>query len=244
MLALILTLILIALAVGILCALGAVILQGYWYESVADGIAWRSAATGAASGVVLGLWGMLEAAVPGRFDTLLNFSPRESMVFDQFWSVRKSDRGTTEELYKRSRDLRGVITFVDANQRPWQRSDGGMMVAVIVEENGERKRFDAELDAAGRFLVRDSEPLRYREVGGSRVMTEAAIGQLHTMRYGRLIVNLVWNLLHLAAWFACFWLILEFQWPHAVLLAAVMWLVTVVIVWPVLQERLRAVVSG
>lgn len=239
MLAIVLTLVLVSVAAGILFALSAAILQGYWYSSTIEGIGWRSTAAGGAIGIFFALWCAIEGALPGRFDSLFGFSPRESVYFDQIWSVRKNDRGTQEILYRKSRSDRGTIVYVDSDQRPWQRSDNGVMVAIIVEENGERKRFDADLDAKGQFRVTDRDPARYVEVGGSRVMTETALGQIHTMRYGLLIGNLFWNALHLAVWFACFWLLMQFQWPHALLLGAGMWLLSVVVVWPMLQERIR-----
>jgi hypothetical protein len=244
MLGLILTILFVALGAGILLALGAAILQGYWYDSPVEGIAWRSAAAGAVIGLFYAAWCGIEAKAPGKYDTLFRFSPRDTVIFDQFWSVRKSDRGTKEILYKRSRGDRGTVVYVDFDLRPWQRSYDGMMIAIIVEENGERKRFDAQLDEKGMFKTAEGQPLRYVEEGGSRYMTETALGQINTMRYGVLLGNLLWNLAHLLVWFACLWLLMQFHWPHALLLAALAWLLFALTVWPVLQERVRIATSG
>ena len=239
MLGILLTLIFIAVGAAVLLGVGTAILQGLWYSEPVEGLPWRAAASGAAIGLFFAAWAGLESWAPGRYDSLFLFTPRETQTFDQFWSVQKSDRGIREILYKRTRGDRGTTVFVDAEQRPWRRSDEGMMIAIIVEENGERKRFDAELAADGAFNVADGRPLRFVEVGGSRSMTENALGQITTMRYGLLAGNLLWNLMHLLVWFLCLWLLLQFQWPHALMLAALSWLVFSLTVWPIVQERVR-----
>jgi hypothetical protein len=240
MLALILTILFVAVGAGILIAVGTAILQGYWYDSPVEGIMWRSAICGGIMGLFFAAWCAIEAKAPGKYDTLFRFTPRDTVTFDQIWSVRKSDRGTKEILYNRTRGDRGTIIYVDSDLRPWQRSNDGMMVAIIVEENGERKRFDAEIDEKGIFKIADGRPLRYVEAGGSRFMTETALGQITTTRYGLLIGNLLWNLVHLLAWFACLWLLMRFQWPHALMLAALTWLLFAMTVWPVMQSRVAA----
>lgn len=244
MLSLIFTLLFIAVGAGVIVAVTTIILQGYWYTSQVEGVGWRSVVCGATVGLYFAIWCWIEAKAPARFDTLIQFVPRETVEFDQIWSVRKSDRGTVEIPYRRTRTSRGTLMFVDADQRPWQRSDGGMMTAIIVEEKGERKRFEAELDERGAFKYTEGRPLRFVEVGGSRFMTETALGQITTLRYGLLFGNFFWNLVHLLVWFAGLWLLMQFQWPHALMLAALAWLLFALVVWPVVQERVRIAMMG
>src|SRR5262245_49833049 len=113
MLGLILTILFVAVGSGILIAIGTAILQGYWYDSPVEGISWRSAIGGAIIGLFFAVWCWIEAKVPGKFDTLFRFTPRETVVFDPIWSVRKSDRGTKEILYRQSRGDRGTVVYVD-----------------------------------------------------------------------------------------------------------------------------------
>jgi hypothetical protein len=240
MFGLLLILALLAVGVAVLLAAGTLVIQGYLYSEPADGIAWRSAAAGAVIGLFFGLWCILEARAPGRFDTLLNFSPRDIKVFPQIWSERTNERGKQEILYRQGRSDRGLVVYLDPDGRPWRRSDNGIMTAIIVEEDGQKKRFAAEMNPDGTFRVAPNQPLRYVEADGQkRVMTENAPGEVVTTRYGLLAGNLLLNLLHLAAWFACFWLLMRFQWPHALGLAVLFWLTFGVVVWPVLQERVR-----
>ncbi len=240
MLGLLFILLVLAAAVAVLLAAGTAIIQGYVYEEATDGLEWRAPAAGGVIGLFFAVWCILEANAPGRFDSLVNFSPRDTTSFDRFVSERVNERGTQEVPYRRARDDRGRVIYVDPDGRPWRRSDNGMMTAIIVEEDGVRTRFEAERNPGGTFHVEPNQPLRYVEQGGARrVMTDNALGEVSVTRYGLLLGNLALNLLHLLAWFACFWLLLRFQWSHALGLAVIFWLVFAVLVWPVLQQRVK-----
>jgi hypothetical protein len=237
MLGLLLILVLIGVAVAVFLALGTILIQGYLYSQPVEGVVWRSAAAGATVAAFFGMWCWLEATSPGRYDTLLSFSPRETLKFDKFWSERTGDRGKQEVLYTRGGDDRGRVVYSDPDRRPWQRSgDGSMVTAIIVEENGEKRRFEAEMDK-GTFKIDAGQPLRYVESDGRRrVMTDDAVGELSTTRYGLLFGNLLLNLAHLVVWFLCLWMLMEFQWPHALGLAAALCVTFSLLVWPVLQR--------
>jgi hypothetical protein len=239
MFGLILILLLTAVGVAVLLAAGTAMIQGYLYSEPADGLEWRAPAAGAAMGVFFALWCLLEARAPGQYDTLLNFSTRETKAVDRFWSERVNAGVKQEIPYRKSSDDRGRVIFVDPDNRPWRRSDNGQMTALIIEEDGERKRFEAELNPDGTFRVEPNQPLRYVEVGGGRVMTENSPGEITATRTALLIGNLLLNLAHLLAWFGCFWLLLRFQWSHALGLALAFWLVFALVVWPVLQVRVK-----
>jgi hypothetical protein len=240
MLGLLLTLLLVAVGVAVLLAAGTVVIQGYLYSEPADGLEWRAPAAGAAVGLFFGVWCLLEARAPGRYDTLFNFSDRDVTRVDQFWSERTGERGKEEVPYRRGYSDRGRVIYVDPEGRPWRRSDNGLMTAIIIEEGGQRRRFEAEMNPDGTFHVEPNRPLRYDEVGGrGRVMTADAPGEFVTTRYGLLVGNLLLNLAHFLVWFACFWLLLRFQWSHAFGLAVVFWLAFALLVWPVLQAQVR-----
>ena len=234
MLGTLLLLLLLTVGVGVLFAAGTLVIQGYWYSRPVEGIAWRSAVAAVIVGAYFGLWCWLEAQWPGRYETLLRFNPTETKEFDKIWSVRTGERGTEEILFTRSHDARGRVVYLSPDGRPWQRSgEGGMMTTIIVEEDGERRRFEAETEK-GAF----KDPLRYVEVGGrGRVMTGDALGEVTVTRWGWLVGNLLLNLAHLAVWFVGLWLVLEFQWPHALGLAAALAVSFAMVVWPLIRDQ-------
>ena len=56
-------------------------------------------------------------------------------------------------------------------------------------------------------------------------MSDSAPGWLSVPRTGVVAANLFLNLVHGIVWFLCLWLLLRFQWGHALGLAFVGWLV-------------------
>src|SRR5262245_29378675 len=240
MLAVLLILLLIAAGVAVLAAAGTLFIQSYLYNEPVGGMSWRAPAVGAAVGLFFGLWCWIEAKAPGRYDVLWNFSPREIQEFDTFWSERTTGPTKTEIPYRKERDNRGRVEYRDADGRPWRRSDNGIMTAIIVEEDGQKTRFEAPLNPDGTFKLILNEPMQYVEVGGGgRAMAEVALGQVTRTRSSLLWGNLLLNLAHLLVWFLAFWLLLEFQWWHALGLAAIFWLIFALTIWPVLQGYVR-----
>lgn len=239
MLGVLLILLLIAVGVAIFVAAGSTVIQGYLYNRPVAGIAWRSAVTGVAVGLFFGLWCWIELQVPGQYSSLLDFSPQQVTVFQEFLSERTGDRGKQEILYRLGRDARGRPTYLDPDNRPWERSSSnGMMTAIVVEEGGEKHRFEAELTPQGTFKTDDSGAVRYVEQGGKRVMTDDSIGRITTTQYGILFGNLLLNFAHLLVWFLCLWLVVQFDWPHALGMALVLWLAFGLALWPVVRDRL------
>jgi hypothetical protein len=246
MLGLVLILLMLAVGVAAVLSAGALVIQGYLYSEPAEGLTWRGAVAGAVMGLFFGLWCWLEVRSPGQFDTLFNFDPSQTIRFDKFWAERVGDRGKQEVPYRRGRNERGGIVYTDPEGKAWRRTDNnGRAMAIVVEEDGERKRFAAETNPDGSFKVESGEPVRYVEVEGrGRVMTDAAPGEITSTRTGLLLGNLLLNLAHFLAWFLCIWLLLRFQWTHALGLAAVFWLAFALMVWPLLQAQVRKSMSA
>jgi hypothetical protein len=199
---------------------GTSILQGTLYtEPVAD-LYWRAPAAAAVLGLFLLLWCFLESASPGSYDTLFSFSPEETQRFDKFYSVKKGKK----TLFQR----RGKIApFVNARGERWQRSDSqGVVEAVVIAVDGADVTFTPEMEG-GKFKIEPGQSLRYREEGDGREITQEQLerGELTETHTGLLWLNFLFNFLHLGVWFACLWLLLRFQWPHALGLALACWLV-------------------
>jgi hypothetical protein len=216
---------------------GTLFFQGYIYSEPAPGLYWRAPAAGAALALFLAFWCFLDYRQPGRYNaTWFEPTASEDEVFDKLWAVK----GNREILYEARKNARGQIEYSDAARRPWTRSDpDGIVEAIIVEDkDGQRIRFNAELTEDKKFKTDQGEPVRYVEAGGrGRVMTETYIGKLPISNWGATLAKLVLSLLHLAVWFACLWLLLQFQWSHAFGLAIVLWLVISLILLPIVFTK-------
>jgi hypothetical protein len=212
--------------------------QGLFYSEPVTGLSWRAPAAGGAITALLVLWCFLDYAAydPSQnvppYDTLFRFTPEEIRDINQFSATRRDE----EVLYTRRRSAaRGADEFVDSFDAPFNpRSPLGVVQAIDVEDAGGKKaRFVPQLTADGKFRSTASFP-PYYEKGGWRRME--SLGRVSTFHYGQFLMNLVLNLLHAALWFACFWYLLEYLWPHALLLAAVVWLAMTIVVLPPMLE--------
>jgi hypothetical protein len=102
-----------------------------------------------------------------------------------------------------------------------------------------------QLPPGGKF--KPDEPARYVEEGGQhRVLTEYDVqrGQVTRTRRGLLLGYFLLNVLLLAVWFTGLWLLLRFQWPHALGLAVVLWVATMLVILPVLTSRTKQAVDA
>jgi hypothetical protein len=253
MLFLVLGLLVVGFAVAVFLWLGSVWLQGYVYSEPAAGLGWRAAATGGALMLFLAIWCFLDyralrgGAADLPLDTLARFSPTETYPvthWKYFWAVKKDAAGKeVESKYVWEPVGRfGAGQYIDQEtHKPWSREANGLTQAVLIEENGQKVRFNLELPPGGKFKA--DEKARYVEDDGEhRVLTEDDVrtGQMTRFRFGLFVANIFLNLVHFALWFVCFWLLLRFQWPHALGLALVFWVVTMFAVLPPLLDQTKA----
>lgn len=214
------------------------LIYGVLYSAPAEGLPWRASLAGLIVGAFLGGWCLLERTYPGRYDTPLAFSPVETKEFPRLTVERKGDTGTRSEAYTRGRGDRGAPVYADADGRTWGRvTDRGMAVAIVVDDKGQTRRFDAELNADGTYRVEENRPLRFVEKASGESMTENDLGSVRVTRWGWLLGNLALNLAHLLVWWLCFWFVMNYQWGHALGLAFVLWLAATFAVWPVLKGQ-------
>jgi hypothetical protein len=253
-LVLILVLLMVWAALVVLLWVGTLWFQGYIYSEPVDDIYWRAPAAGTALALLVALWCYLYHRAPERYERLFAFSPRQVTEFPvpreakepaSFWS----ERGGKRTLFER-RKTEGQPEYRNPQNRnqKWEPSD-----AIIVKENGQEVRFEPDRDAKGNFKRERSQPpkglgwlvgpgpeqpLRYHDARG-RVMTENDIGRLSLFRWGVFLVYLLLNTIHFLLWFVCLWLLLRFQWSHALGLAVVFWLVMTIVILPMLLDAAR-----
>src|SRR5262249_20272992 len=127
-----------------------------------------------------------------------------------------------------------------ANEKWTPVSEGAIFDALYIDIDGQEVEFHPDLKKPGVFRKEAGE-VRYVEEGGSRVITEGQVrqGVLYTHYTSVVLMNFLLNFLHFAVWFLCLWLILRFQWPHALGLSLVLWLIMTLTVLPMLVTKAR-----
>jgi len=237
--------------------------QGYIYSEPVANIAWRAPAAAAGIALLLALWALLDystikpeqADLP--FDTVFRFNPSETIELDKFWSVRSPSLDAPPEQEKRilyTRRTTSVADYVDPQGRRWERVDGdGVMRAIVAElPGGQEVRFephpvevtDPNNPNGPKMKVFDTRTNKeafpgYYQVKGPRKMLQ--IGVVSVFRWGLFLGNLLLNALFLGVCFVCLWLILRFQWTHALGLGVVLWLVLSLVVMPMLLAKTQEV---
>ncbi len=221
------------LALVLLLWFGSAWFQDFLYSEPAAQLYWRAPVAGAILIGWLGFWCYLDYKRPGRYPAPYDFSASEKRSFDELWSMREGKK----VQYKRSSAGKGAfggrVEFKETSfpYRTWQRSE-----AIIVMEDGAEVRFEAERDKDNNFKVQTGSELRYVDPKG-RVMTESSLGQLYTFRWSVFFVFAFLNLFLLVLWFACLWLLIRFQWAHALGLAAMFWLLSVALIVPMVLAK-------
>ena len=228
------------LLVGIAVALfaGTLLLQGSLYSEPVSNLFWRAPAAAVVVTAFAAVWCYIAFRSPGNYNTIFEFSAASDREhFDHFWSTKRG----RENLYVSKRNSAGRFEYRDKDtNKTWSRSDSeGVVEAIIIEDSdGQKIRFEAELTPDGKFRAPAGEPVRYVEVNGKhRVMTDNDIGNITIARSGRVFANILLNFLHLIVWFAVLWLLLRFQWSHALGLAVVLWLIMTFAIMPMLFRR-------
>jgi hypothetical protein len=220
----------------------AVLLTGWsmWFQSAiytepSTGIAWRGPAAASALMLVVLVWVVLAYRSPGRFRPLWETTSTEQVK--QFDELRIPVSKGKEEVYKRRPGSRSEYHL---GGLPSGRPLPSTPAVIVVEEDGERYTFEPDRDREGKFKRRPNEPLRYTDEKG-RVMLEGALGQIESFRTGRFLANLLLNLAFLGSAFLGLWLLVRFQWLHALGQAVVLCLLLLLFVMPQLLSMAERV---
>jgi hypothetical protein len=223
----------------------AVLLTGWsmWFQAAiytesSTGLVWRGPAAASALMLVVLVWVFLAYRAPGKFRPLWETASTEQKRFDE---LRVPLPGGRDEVYKRR---------PGGEYRLGGQPKGKVLPStppeVVVIEDGERYTFEPDRDEHGNFKRRkvpggsSTEPLRYRDDKG-RVMEEGSLGLIQSFRAGVLFGNVLLNLAFLASAFLGFWLLLRFQWAHALGQAVVLSLLLLLFVMPQMLSQIEAV---
>jgi hypothetical protein len=219
-----LMLLVVTLGLIVLLWVGTLFLQGYFYTEPAEQIVWGAPAAGLLLGGFLAWWTFTVArSAEARpedipYDTIFRFSPRVYMVEQpvmELWAVKKNNE---KVHYKRYRLDQRRFEYKDVTaNRPW--NDSGVESVELTHE-GEKYRFVKEEKTASGAYQRYVNDKGWSMSTGERGIS----GEPTTFRTSRFLANLFFNFMHLALWFAVLWLLLRFQWSHALGLAICIWL--------------------
>jgi hypothetical protein len=230
-LSLILILLLLWFVLSVLLAAWTLWFQAYIYSEPVGEIYWRAPAAGGALALFIGLWVALDyrtvdANGVGRYEPLHDFSAEETKQYPKLWIINRDGK---EEEYERRNNVGHGADYVrkDGRRLPERPSK------IIVSEppNGDKHVFEPDRDAKGNFKVEPNKSLVYRD-DRKLEMVEGSFGTITIFHFGWLVMNLFLNFAFLVVWFLALWLLLQFQWSHALGLAVVFWVVTLLFVMP------------
>jgi hypothetical protein len=236
-LSLILILLVVWLLLGLLLAAWTLFFQGYIYSEPVSAIYWRAPAAAAAIMLFLGLWIALDyrsiddRADEGRYQPLQNLSYKETEKYQHLWIFNSDGK---EEHY----ELRGD-RYLRKDGRPLPTTLGNKILASH-EANGDKHIFEAKRDAKGIRKVENGQVRYYEKGNESRYMDEKYAGQISTSHLAWLVVGLLLNFGLFIVWFVSLWLLLRFQWAHALGLAFVFWLILLFIL-PIILTKAESV---
>lgn len=212
-LSLFLMMLVVFVVLSLLLAAWTMFFQGYIYNEPAEAIYWRAPAAAAALTLFLSLWIVLDYRSverlndEGRYRPLHEASTSETETYENITIINRDGK---EEHYV----LQGDRKYRNkSGKEPPQRP----RKVIVSHKNGEKHVF-TPVEKDGKF--------RYTEEGKpSRIMEENYIGQIGIFHFGWLAVTLLLNFGLLIVWFLTLWLLLHFQWSHALGLAFGFWLV-------------------
>jgi hypothetical protein len=209
--------------------------SGYLYSEPTGEIYWRAPAAGAAVLLALVVWVWSDYRAPGRYQVFW-YATESTDKPDPYKEIRTVNTDGIEEVYyfNKTADGRGQYKTQAGKPltaRPQQ---------IIVQEGDEKVVYEPDRDANGSFKASGDGFVHYRDKRG-RELVEGAFHARSVPGRGRLFGVFVLHFLLLVAWFLSLWLLLRFQWAHALGQAVVLWGVMLMFVMPPLLSRTEEV---
>jgi hypothetical protein len=225
---------------------GTFFFQGWIYTEPSAGINWQAPAAGAAVTAFLAAWCVAVATsdeasttdIP--YDNIFRFSPEVAM-FDKpakkMWALKQGNKVVE---YDRKRLDQTRYCYVDNtyDRRPWSSSK---VEALELEYQGKKVRFTPKVvEPTGGPFGKVSTGYREYVSADGWVMrdyddtspTSGPTGLPLQFRSGRFIANLFFNFGFWLVLFLSFWLLLRFQWAHALGFSFVLWLAMTLTMMP------------
>ena len=234
-----LTLLVITLLTGLTLAVflyvGGAFLQGYIYTEPSQDLYWQAPASGLVLAGFFFVWLYLIVNTQGAstrdipYDTVFRFAPRVDRIPEpakEIWAVKKNG---AKVRYTSDRQGQTSWRYLDKSYspgRPW-RDDGVEAVEVVLDnENVIFKRVKGTQGSYGEYVSDTGWIMKEYGDGPTGIPT--------IFRWGRFLAILFLNFVHFLLWWLCLWLLMRFQWAHALGLAFVMWLIFTLMILPML----------
>lgn len=237
MFSLVLIVLVVFVVLSLLLAAWTLFFQGYIYSEPTEGIVWRTPAAGAALTLFLCLWiffdyGSIDKTTDkeGRYRTLFDYSATETITYENLTIVNQ-DRKKVPYMLRGGKYLsKGGPPLPE---RPLE--------IIATEKDGQEHVFKPNTDDKGSFKVAENGRLRYYEEGNpKRYMEEGFLGQVTVDHLSWRLVTWLLNFGFLVVWFLSLWLLMQFQWSHALGLAFVAWLISLFVL-PMLFTQVEMV---
>jgi hypothetical protein len=208
--------------------------HGYLYTGAPRSINWRAPVAAAVVWLLgLALPMMTKGDYSGSgwpvsFNDLFLFSTGKPEVEFPEFTVPSAD-GKKSTNYKRTQVARGVggagIEYRDENGQPMPAAP----MVLLTKEGDKKVRFEIakKTDKDGKEYIDRGDDgrkmLRWTDEEG-RVMTEDNFGRISSSAVGGVFFFFFATLVSWTVWFLCIWLLLLFQWPHALGFSIPLWL--------------------
>lgn len=240
MVSLVLVLLVFFVTVSVLLFISTLFLQNYFYTEPTPGVLWKAPVAGLVVTAFLYLWCMVNindsraslTFIP--YDTIFRFSPDLKLTPEpvkKFWTIRKGEK-QEYTAHKIPQGPGNVMTKYYLTGKTGEKGpiwNSGGVESIIIEHEGQTYQFEPR-------KAKDADYPTFESKEGW-VMTQydnGVTGLPHMFSTALFFANIFLNLLHLGIWFVCLWLLLRFQWSHALLLALPIWVAMTFIVVPML----------
>lgn len=217
-------------------------LQGYLYSMPASRLPLRALTAGLAVACFLTMWTYFNtrAESENKYGTFFEFDPTGTKDVKEFEAIRYgiASKAETTVPFKLQPGIKDP-KFVDGAGKEFKLADAGggyITVAMnVTDADGKKARFDAEMRDEPRVgKVYSTDNKIFKEQGGSRFLEGVKPHKVFAPSTGALVVAVALNILMFLAWFIAFWPILQYLTGHAVGLAFVFGLITMVVLMPLL----------
>jgi hypothetical protein len=216
-------------------------LQGYLYSMPASRLPLRALTGALAVSCFLTLWVFVNtrAESENKYGTFFEFNPTGAKEITQFEAVRYVIASKEEKVVPFTlQSGTKPPAFVDAEGQKFKLADSGsgtITVALNIELDGKKSRFDAEMREDPRVgKVYSTDNKLFKEKGGSRYLEGETPYLVFAPSGAALFFAIALNVLMFVVWFVAFWPILQYLPGHAIGLAFVFGLVTMVVLMPLL----------